>query len=163
MEKTAVNMWLYIKSKMLTDWGRPISYWMSMYSCLFPGLRKLQDQNTFCDVTLRVGSRSFQAHKAVLSSCSDYFMAMFTSGFQEAGKTSQLLSAQLWLKFRIYYRTRTPRSSFWQNVPWFKFSVGTWSQIFFEINKHFIIKDVFIASPNRCVIFWIIPLKLNWD
>ncbi|XP_072024439.1 kelch-like protein 15 [Amphiura filiformis] len=53
---------------------------------LTTGLRNLQNQKTFCDVTLKVEGKSFEAHKNILAASSDYFMAMFTSGFQEAGR-----------------------------------------------------------------------------
>ena len=47
-------------------------------------LNELQTQNQFCDIVINVGGRAFNAHKAVLASCSSYFTAMFTSGFKES-------------------------------------------------------------------------------
>ncbi|XP_072047863.1 kelch-like protein 38 [Amphiura filiformis] len=48
------------------------------------GLHKLQKNQTFCDITIKVEDTSFPAHKAVLAACSDFFTAMFMSGFQES-------------------------------------------------------------------------------
>ncbi|XP_072020319.1 kelch-like protein 15 [Amphiura filiformis] len=48
------------------------------------GLHRLQQNGTFCDITIKVGDASFEAHKAVLASSSDFFNTMFTSGFQES-------------------------------------------------------------------------------
>ena len=47
------------------------------------GLYQLQKEDVFCDVTITIDSRSFRAHKAVLTAGSDYFRAMFRGGFQE--------------------------------------------------------------------------------
>ena len=47
-------------------------------------LNQLRHQGMFCDVTIIVGGQRFLAHKAVLSSASDYFRIMFSSGFQES-------------------------------------------------------------------------------
>ena len=43
-----------------------------------------QKDGTFCDIKLVVGGKVFPAHKTVLASCSDFFMAMFSSGFKES-------------------------------------------------------------------------------
>ena len=56
----------------------------SHLSRLSSGLNQLRQQATFCDVTVIVGDHKFPAHKAVLSSTSDYFQCMFSSGFQES-------------------------------------------------------------------------------
>ena len=46
----------------------------------------LQDKGTFSDVTLSVGGRVFQAHKAVLAARSPVFSAMFEHGMEESIK-----------------------------------------------------------------------------
>ena len=56
----------------------------SHLSCLSSGLDQLRQQAFFCDVSIIVGDHRFPAHKAVLSSTSDYFQGMFSSGFQES-------------------------------------------------------------------------------
>lgn len=43
----------------------------------------LRKSNTLCDITLRVESTDFPAHRIVLAACSDYFCAMFTSEVTE--------------------------------------------------------------------------------
>ena len=53
-------------------------------SRLSSGLDQLRQQASFCDVNIIVGDQRFPAHKAVLSSASDYFQGMFSSGFQES-------------------------------------------------------------------------------
>ena len=53
-------------------------------SRLSSGLNQLRQQASFCDVIIIVGDQRFPAHKAVLSSASDYFQGMFSSGFQES-------------------------------------------------------------------------------
>ena len=63
--------------------GQVISsrYFMSRLSS---GLNDLRAQGKFCDVVITVEDKEFPAHKVVLSAASDYFLAMFTSGFQES-------------------------------------------------------------------------------
>ncbi|XP_072020370.1 kelch-like protein 12 [Amphiura filiformis] len=51
---------------------------------VFNGMQKLQQNQTLCDITIKVEERSFQAHKVVLAACSEYFAAMLTSDFQES-------------------------------------------------------------------------------
>lgn len=41
-------------------------------------------QNLLCDVTIVVDTKEIPAHKVVLSSCSQYFYAMFTGDLAEA-------------------------------------------------------------------------------
>lgn len=53
-------------------------------SRLSSGLNDLRAQGKFCDVVITVEDKEFPAHKVVLSAASDYFLAMFTSGFQES-------------------------------------------------------------------------------
>ena len=53
---------------------------------LLQGISNLKDQNELCDVTIKIGGRVFHAHKAILAATSDYFRAMFTSGFKETNE-----------------------------------------------------------------------------
>lgn len=46
-------------------------------------MNSLRKSNTLCDITLRVESTDFPAHRIVLAACSDYFCAMFTSEVTE--------------------------------------------------------------------------------
>ncbi|XP_072032684.1 uncharacterized protein [Amphiura filiformis] len=46
-------------------------------------LNEFRSSGTLCDVKIHVGTRSFHVHKAILCAASDYFLAMFTSGFKE--------------------------------------------------------------------------------
>ena len=48
------------------------------------GFKELQSEAILCDITIKVGSKEFPAHRNILAVSSDYFKAMFTSGFQEA-------------------------------------------------------------------------------
>ena len=56
----------------------------SHLSRLSSGLNQMRQHETFCDVNIIVGDKQFPAHKLVLSSTSDYFQGMFSSGFQES-------------------------------------------------------------------------------
>ena len=48
------------------------------------GFKELQSEAVLCDITIKVGSKEFPAHKNILVVSSGYFKAMFTYGFQEA-------------------------------------------------------------------------------
>ncbi len=50
---------------------------------LLHGLNELRQTSLLCDVVLKVGHQHFQAHRAVLASCSPYFKAMFTGNLSE--------------------------------------------------------------------------------
>ncbi|XP_062594084.1 kelch-like protein 26 isoform X2 [Saccostrea cucullata] len=47
------------------------------------GLKHLREKQQLFDVTFLVEGQTFQAHRVVLASCSDYFRAMFTDGLVE--------------------------------------------------------------------------------
>ena len=49
-------------------------------------LNKLRKNEEFCDVRILVGSKSFPAHRCVLSSACSYFRIMFSSGLSESCK-----------------------------------------------------------------------------
>ncbi|XP_072027321.1 uncharacterized protein [Amphiura filiformis] len=52
---------------------------------IFSDLKKLQSENIFCDVTLKInGSEEFHANKNILSAGSGFFKSMFTSGFSKS-------------------------------------------------------------------------------
>lgn len=47
-------------------------------------LNEQRKENQFCDVVIKMGGKSFSAHKSVLASASEtYFKAMFNSSFRE--------------------------------------------------------------------------------
>ena len=56
-------------------------------SKLADSLNALRNDNQLCDICIKVGVRSFNAHKAVLAASSSYFKAMFTSGFKESSES----------------------------------------------------------------------------
>ncbi|XP_072026076.1 uncharacterized protein [Amphiura filiformis] len=43
------------------------------------GLETLRSEDTLCDFTINIGSKSFHVHKNILAASSDYFMTMLTS------------------------------------------------------------------------------------
>ena len=47
--------------------------WNGFHSSILNSLRHLRDQEDFVDVTLACDTRSYTAHKVVLSACSPYF------------------------------------------------------------------------------------------
>ena len=53
---------------------------------LAKGLDNLKKQRRLCDITIKVGKRSFEAHKAVLAADSNYFLDMFTHRFKESAE-----------------------------------------------------------------------------
>lgn len=56
----------------------------SHQSRLLEGLNSLRNKGELLDITLVIQGCAFQAHKAVLAACSDYFRAMFTDNMLEA-------------------------------------------------------------------------------
>ena len=63
-------------SKCPLDWSAHMLY----------SMQHLWRAQQLCDLTLVVGTRSFQVHKAYLAAASDYFQAMLTIGMQETYK-----------------------------------------------------------------------------
>lgn len=63
-------------------------------------MNSLRKSNTLCDITLRVESTDFPAHRIVLAACSDYFCAMFTS---EVPELCRKKNANL---FTLYFQRR---------------------------------------------------------
>ncbi|XP_060528987.1 kelch-like protein 26 isoform X2 [Cylas formicarius] len=59
---------------------------------LLEGLNSLRQKGELLDITLVIEGSLFQAHKAVLSACSDYFRAMFTDNMLEARKNEICLN-----------------------------------------------------------------------
>ncbi|KAF5900049.1 kelch-like protein 33, partial [Clarias magur] len=51
-------------------------------------IRKLWEERVGCDVELEAEGRIFHAHRVLLSACSDYFRAMFSSGMKETYQSS---------------------------------------------------------------------------
>ena len=52
--------------------------WNDFDKNLSEGLRSLKSENTFCDVTLACEESSLEAHRVVLSVCSDFFRGVLT-------------------------------------------------------------------------------------
>lgn len=59
-------------------------YSIVYFICIFQVLRK---QRELCDVVLIVGNQRIFAHRVILSACSPYFHAMFTSELAESRQT----------------------------------------------------------------------------
>ncbi|XP_077969572.1 uncharacterized protein LOC120339871 [Styela clava] len=51
---------------------------------LMTSLDNLREQNILCDFDVKVGDKSFRAHRCVLAASSGYFKAMFTSKMKES-------------------------------------------------------------------------------
>ncbi|XP_077969774.1 uncharacterized protein LOC120331545 isoform X1 [Styela clava] len=51
---------------------------------LMTALDSLREQNILCDFDVKVGDKSFRAHRCVLAASSEYFKAMFTSEMKES-------------------------------------------------------------------------------
>jgi hypothetical protein len=49
------------------------------FRSIFENINQLRKNKTLCDVILKVDNEQFYAHRIILSACSDYFCAMFTS------------------------------------------------------------------------------------
>lgn len=54
-----------------------------MLPCSFQKLFEFQQDEILCDVVIQVGRKTAKCHRAVLASCSPYFLAMFTSPLRE--------------------------------------------------------------------------------
>ena len=50
------------------------------------GFRRLWLEQQLCDTRLRVGTRTFNAHRCFLAASSRYFHSMFTDGFRESAQ-----------------------------------------------------------------------------
>ena len=54
---------------------------------ILKSINRLRKERKLCDITLKVGEKEFCAHRVILSACSDYFCAMFTSDMEESHKS----------------------------------------------------------------------------
>jgi len=61
--------------------------WNDHHSVFFSTAEQLCGSNLLCDVTLSAGGAFFQAHKLVLSICSDYFHKLFSQSTDKARST----------------------------------------------------------------------------
>ncbi|GFS58227.1 kelch-like protein 26 [Trichonephila inaurata madagascariensis] len=59
---------------------------------LLSGLNTLRSKGLLLDITLIAGGQSFQAHRVVLASCSEYFRAMFTDAMKESQQSEICLN-----------------------------------------------------------------------
>ena len=50
--------------------------WNDYHTSILNSFKVLRDQEDFIDVTIACGTKSFMAHKVVLSACSPYFHSM---------------------------------------------------------------------------------------
>lgn len=53
---------------------------------MFQNINNLRKSRQLCDVILKCEGREFYSHRIILSSCSDYFCAMFTNEMKEKGE-----------------------------------------------------------------------------
>lgn len=65
---------------------------LSHTNTLLHGLNELRLKDQLLDITLQAEGRNFQAHRAVLASCSDYFRAMFTDPMKESTQNLIILN-----------------------------------------------------------------------
>ena len=49
------------------------------FTKMFVKMNELRRSRILCDVILKCEDKEFYAHRVILSSCSDYFCAMFTN------------------------------------------------------------------------------------
>ena len=59
---------------------------------VFTEMHRLQQDNTFCDISVQVDGSTFHAHKIVLASSSDFFAAMLKSDFKESHESKATIS-----------------------------------------------------------------------
>ena len=69
--------------------GQKISHLTEM-STLLNGFRA---DDSFCDVTIRLGERTYRAHKVILASTSRLFRTMFTAGYRETAEPEVSVSS----------------------------------------------------------------------
>lgn len=60
-----------------------VGFHRDVYNSLVKSLIRQRRSGEFCDVALRLGSRSYHAHRAVLAAASPYFRSMFTTSMCE--------------------------------------------------------------------------------
>lgn len=84
------------KNWVLVGCGRPLHSAVfespSHSTTLLSGLNALRSKGQFLDITLITQGETFQAHKVVLASCSDYFRAMFTDPMLESRQSEICLN-----------------------------------------------------------------------
>uniref|UniRef100_A0A0A9ZET0 Kelch-like protein diablo n=1 Tax=Lygus hesperus TaxID=30085 RepID=A0A0A9ZET0_LYGHE len=84
------------KEWILVERGRPLNTVTfespSHNATILSGLNVLRSKGYLLDITLIAQGETFQAHKVVLASCSDYFRAMFTDAMKEARQSEICLN-----------------------------------------------------------------------
>lgn len=63
----------------MLDSIKPWSISEKTFQRMFKNINQLRSSHVLCDVILKCEGEKFYAHRIILSSCSDYFYAMFTS------------------------------------------------------------------------------------
>ena len=69
---------------------------------LLRNIADMRERGELCDVIVMVEKEQFQLHRLVLAAGSDFFHAMFTSGFQEKDKNEIKLIGQTAANFRSF-------------------------------------------------------------
>ncbi|KAL1132347.1 hypothetical protein AAG570_010303 [Ranatra chinensis] len=84
------------KEWILVERGRPLNTVTfespSHNATILSGLNVLRSKGHLLDITLIAQGETFQAHKVVLASCSDYFRAMFTDEMRESRQSEICLN-----------------------------------------------------------------------
>ncbi|XP_014244123.1 kelch-like protein 26 [Cimex lectularius] len=84
------------KEWILVERGRPLNTVTfespSHNATILSGLNVLRSKGHLLDITLIAQGETFQAHKVVLASCSDYFRAMFTDAMKESRQSEICLN-----------------------------------------------------------------------
>ncbi|XP_072036185.1 kelch-like protein 15 [Amphiura filiformis] len=110
---------------------------------LMSSLNNLRDESILCDITIKVGDKTFEAHKAILAATSGYFRTMFTSEFREKDQDEVTIDGKSEIFEKLLSSVYTGKLSLCLNTLLETFNMA----LYMQLNHTFPLIHSFLTHP----------------